>query len=318
MIASMRISVALVCLAMLGVAVHAQPYPSRPIRLIVSTAPGSGSDIIARLISVRLSENLGQQVVVDNRVGASGMIGAETVARATPDGHTFWLPTLSSLISTTSANRLHLAKEYAPIGLVATTPFVIAVTSTLPVRSIAELIAYAKANPGQLMYASGGTWTSTHICIELLQQMAGLKMLHVPYKGLGVAMADLMSGQVQLACPPAPTMTVLPAGKVRVLGVTSLSLSQLAPGIPPIANTLAGYEMPGWYGAVAPQGTAKNVIARINQELARTVTSPDIREKLLAAGAEPSMSSPEDFTAFLNRESQRLVKLFADAGVNTK
>ena len=314
----MPILIALLCLAMLAAAAHAQPYPSRPIRLVVSTAPGSGSDIIARLISVRLSENLGQQVVVDNRAGASGMIGAETVARATPDGHTFWLPTLSSLISTTSANRLHLAKDFAPIGLMATTPFVIVVTSALPVKSIAELIAYAKAKPGQLMYASGGTWTSTHVCVELLTQMAGLRMLHVPYKGLGIAMSDLMSGQVHLACPPAPTLTVLPAGKVRVLGVTSLSLSQLAPGVPPIADTLAGYEMPGWYGAVAPKGTARNIIARINQELARTVASADIREKLLAAGAEPSMSSPEDFTAFLNRESQRLVKLLADAGVTAK
>lgn len=314
----MRFWVALVCLVMLEMAAHAQPYPSRPIRLVVSTAPGSGSDIIARLISPRLSEHLGQQVVVDNRAGASGMIGAETVARATPDGYTFWLPTLSSLISTTSANRLHLAKDYAPIGLVATTPFVIVVSSALPVKSIAELIAYAKAKPGHLMYASGGTWTSTHVCVELLQQMAGLKMLHVPYKGLGVAIADLISGQIHLACPPAPTMTVLPAGRVRVLGVTSLSLSQLAPGVPPVADTLAGYEMPGWYGAVAPKGTARNIIARINQELARTVNSADIREKLLGAGAEPSMSSPEDFTAFLVRESQRLVKLLADAGVTAK
>ena len=204
----MRFWVALACLVTLEMAAHAQPYPSRPIRLVVSTAPGSGSDIIARLISPRLSEYLGQQVVVDNRAGASGMIGAETVARATPDGYTFWLPTLSSLISTTSANRLHLAKDYAPIGLVATTPFVIVVSSALPVKSIAELIAYAKAKPGHLMYASGGTWTSTHVCVELLQQMAGLKMLHVPYKGLGVAIADLISGQIHLACPPAPTMTV--------------------------------------------------------------------------------------------------------------
>ena len=318
MIARIPLCSALVCTLITAAVAHAQPYPSRPIRLVISTAAGSGSDVIARLLSARLSENFGQQIVVDNRAGASGMIGAETVARATPDGYTFWLPTLSSLISTTTANRLHLAMDYAPIGLVATTPFVIVVTGALPVKSIAELIAYAKAKPGQLMYASGGTWTSTHVCVELLQQMAGVKMLHVPYKGLGIAMADLMSGQVQLACPPAPTMTVVPAGKVRVLGVTSLGLSQLAPGVPPIAQTLAGFEMPGWYGAVAPKGTPRTIVARINQELARTVGSPDIREKLLAAGAEPSMSSPEDFTAFLVRESQRLVKLLADAGVNAK
>lgn len=299
-------------------AAYAQTYPSRPIRLVVSTAPGSGSDIVARLISTRLAENLGQQIVVDNRAGASGMIGAETVARATPDGHTFWLPTLSSLISTTTANRLHLAKEYAPVGLVAITPFVIVASATLPVKSISELIALAKAKPGHLIYASGGAWTSTHVCVEMLLEMAGLKMLHVPYKGLGVAMSDLISGQVHVACPPAPTMTVLPPGKVRVLAVTSLRLSQLAPGIPPVGDSLPGYEMPGWYGAVVPLGTPKNIIARLNQELARTVNSADIRERLLAAGAEPSMSSAEEFTAFLNRESQRLVKLLAAAGVPPK
>jgi tripartite-type tricarboxylate transporter receptor subunit TctC len=314
MMMAMRPLAALLGLLAFATITQAQSYPSRPIRLVVSTAPGSGSDIIARLISTRLAENLGQQIIVDNRAGASGMIGAETVARATPDGHTFWLPTLSSLISTTTANRLHLATEYAPVGLVAITPFVIVASGALPVKSIAELIAYAKARPGQLIYASGGTWTSTHVCVEMLLEMAGLKMLHVPYKGLGVAIGDLLSGQVHVACPPAPTMTVLAPGKVRVLAVTSLRLSQLAPGIPPVADTLPGYEMPGWYGAVVPLGTPKNIVQRLNQELARTVNAADIREKLLAAGAEPAMSSAEEFTAFLNRESQRLVKLLAAAG----
>jgi tripartite-type tricarboxylate transporter receptor subunit TctC len=292
----------------------AQDYPSRPIRMVTASAPGSGSDVIGRLLSARLTENLGQQVVVDNRAGASGLIGAEVTARAAPDGHTFWLATLTQLISTTLANRLHLAKEFAPVGLVATTPFVIVTSNTLPVKSTAEFIAYAKARPGQLLFGSSGTGTSPHICMELFMAMAGVRMVHVPYKGIGPAIPDLITGQIHAACPAAPSMTVF-AGKVRVLGVTSLRPTALAPGIPPVADTLPGYEMPGWYGVLAPAGTPKAIVARINQEFRRTVDAPDVKEKLLAAGAEPSMSSPEEFGAFLRRESERLGKLLRNAGV---
>jgi len=269
----------------------AQDYPSRPIRMVTASAPGSGSDVIGRLLSARLTENLGQQVVVDNRAGASGLIGAEVTARAAPDGHTFWLATLTQLISTTLANRLHLAKEFAPVGLVATTPFVIVTSNTLPVKSTAEFIAYAKARPGQLLFGSSGTGTSPHICMELFMAMAGVRMVHVPYKGIGPAIPDLITGQIHAACPAAPSMTVF-AGKVRVLGVTSLRPT-----------------------ALAPAGTPKAIVARINQEFRRTVDAPDVKEKLLAAGAEPSMSSPEEFGAFLRRESERLGKLLRNAGV---
>src|SRR5262245_37591539 len=183
-------------LVMLCQLAGAQTYPSRPIRMVTASAPGSGSDVIGRLLSVRLAENLGQQVVVDNRAGASGLIGAEVTARATPDGHTFWLATLTQLISTTLADRLHLAKEFAPVGLVATTPFVIVASSTLPVKSTAEFIAYVRARPGQLLYGSSGAGSSPHVCMELFLSMASLKMVHVPYKGIGPAIPDLVSGQI--------------------------------------------------------------------------------------------------------------------------
>ena len=294
----------------------AETYPSRPLRMISASAPGSGSDVVGRIISTRLSENMGQQVVVDNRPGAAGLIGAETVANATPDGHTFWLATFTQLISTTLHDRLHLAKEFTPVGLVATTPFIIVASGTLPVKTTAEFIAYAKARPGQLLFGSSGTGGSLHVCMELFVAMAGLKMTHVPYKGVGNALTDLMSGQIHAACPAAPSMSLFADNpKVRILGVTSKEPTPLAPGVEPIARTLPGYEMPGWYGVLLPKGTPRHIVERINREFARTVNAPDVREKLLAAGAEPAMSSPEEFRAFLARESERLAKLLKDAGV---
>ena len=312
----LALSLAAIASAALCQPASAQGYPSRPLRMISASAPGSGSDVVARLLSIRLSENLGQQVVIDNRAGASGLIGAEVTARAAPDGHTFWIATMSQLISTTLANRLHLAKEFAPVGLVATTPFVIVVSSALPVRSAAELIAYAKSRPGQVMFGSSGSGTTPHLCLELFQVMAGVKMLHVPYKGMTGAITDVMSGQIHAACPAVPSMTIF-GGKVRVLGVTTLGPTALAPGVPPIADAVPGFEMPGWYGLLAPLGTPKAIIARLNAEFAKTVNAPDIRERLLAAGAEPAMSSPEEFTAFLRKESERLGKLLKETGVRS-
>ena len=308
--------IAALSLAVISHVTAAQTYPSRPIRLVSAAAPGSGSDVVARLLAPRLAEYFGQQIVVDNRAGASGLIGVETTAKAPPDGHTFLMATLTQLISTTLTNRLHFTKELAPIGLVATTPFIIVVNSNLPVGSTADFIAYAKARQGQLMFGSSGAGTSPHLCMELFQAMAGLKMLHVPYKGTVAATTDLIAGQIHAVCTPAPSMTIIGA-RVKVLGVTSLGPTALAPGVPPIADTLPGYEMPGWYGLLAPLGTPKAVIAKINQAFAKAVNTPEIRERLLAAGAEPAMSSPEAFTAFLNKESERLGKLLKDTGVKS-
>ena len=291
-------------------------YPSRPIRMISASAAGSGSDIVARLLSPRLTEILGQQVVVDNRPGASGLIGAELVNKATPDGHTFWLATFTQLISTTLHNRLHLAKEFTPIGLVATTPFVIIASASLPAKTTAEFIEHAKARPGKLMYGSSGPGGSLHICMELFQSMTGVRMLHVPYKGSAQAITEVMSGEIQASCPAAPSMKLFANNaKIRILGVTTRAPTELAPGIAPIAEAVPGFEMPGWYGVLAPPGTPKPIVARINEAFSRTVSSPDIKERLLAAGAEPAMTSPEDFRAFLDREGRRLGRLLEDANV---
>ncbi len=316
--ASRRVRAAIVVAAALAAACAqaAETFPSRPMRLISASAAGSGSDVIGRILAARLSENMGQQVVVDNRPGASGLIGAGVVANATPDGHTFWLATLTQLISTTLQQRLQLATEFEPAGLVATTPFAIVVSGTLPVKTTEEFIAYAKAHPGQLLYGSSGTGGSLHVCMELFQSMAGLKMTHVPYKGIAAALTDLMSGQIHAACPSVPSMTIFASNpKVRILGVTTKGPTELAPGLVPIAQALPGYEMPGWYGVLLPKGTPQNRVARIHDEFARVVNAPDMREKLIAAGAEPAMSTPEEFRAFLHRESARLGKLLADAGV---
>jgi len=294
----------------------AETFPARPTRLISAPTAASGSDVIGRILSTRLSENMGEQVVVDNRPGAAGLIGAGVVANATPDGHTFWLATLTQLISTTLHGRLQLATEFEPVGLVATTPFVIVVSGTLPVKTTEEFIAYAKARPGELLFGSSGTGGSLHVCMELFQAMAGLKMTHVPYKGAPAAITDLMNGQIHAACPAAPSMTIFANNpKVRILGVTTKAPTELAPGLAPIAQALPGYEMPGWYGVLLPKDTPKRRIARIHQEFARVVNAPDMRAKLLAAGAEPAMTTPEEFRAFLARESARLGKLLADAGV---
>jgi tripartite-type tricarboxylate transporter receptor subunit TctC len=198
--------------------------------------------------------------------------------------------------------------------LLATTPFIIVASSTLPIKSTADFIAYAKARPGQLMFGSSGAGTTPHVCLELFQVMAGIKMLHVPYKGMTGAITNVMGGQIHLACPATPSMTIF-GNRVRVLGVTSPGPTPLAPGVPPISDVLPGYDMPGWYGLLAPPGTPKAIVARINQEFAKTINAPDIREKLLVTGAEPAMSSPEGFTAFLRKESERLGKLLKDAGV---
>ncbi len=220
-------------LAILGAEANAQTFPSRPIRMITATTAGSGPDVIARLLAQRLTESLGQQVVVDNRAGASGLIGAELVARAAPDGHTLWMATMTQLISTTLYQRFVLSKEFAPVGQVASTPFVIAVGSTMPIKSIAELIAYAKARPGHLLYGSGGQGTTPHLCMELFMSMSGTNMLHVPYKGSVLAFTDMMAGQVHATCAAAPTAAAaISTGKIRVLGVTTRVPTNLAPGAP--------------------------------------------------------------------------------------
>lgn len=294
----------------------ADAYPVRPIRIVLGSAAGSGSDVVTRVLSTRFSENIGQAVVVDNRAGAAGLIGAEIVSKAAPDGYTIWVATLTQHLSSTIQKKLLLDREFEPIGLLAHTPFMLVASASIPVKNIEELIAYAKARPGKLLFGSSGTGGSLHICVEQFQSMAGIKMTHVPYKGSAMAITELMTGEIQLSCPPVAAMQpFLNNGKLRVLGVTTKEPTALAPGFPPVAQGLPGYAFPGWYGALMPLKAPKHIVARLHKEFARTVNAPDMRDRLIKVGVEPAMSTPDEFRDFLRQESKRMEAVLKDAGV---
>jgi tripartite-type tricarboxylate transporter receptor subunit TctC len=313
---------ALACAAAFSLSVIAsagaaeQPYPVKPIRMMTASTIGSGPDVIARLLGTRLTDLWGQQVVVDNRAGASGLIGAELVAKSAPDGHTLWMATMTQLISTTMYQRYMMTKDFVPVGMVGSTPFVIAISSTLPVKNMAEFIAYAKARPGQVMYGSGGQGSTPHLCMELLQNLAGIKLAHVPYKGSVIALTDMMGGQMHSSCAAAPALPpFVQGGKVRSLAVTTRTPTQLAPGLPVVAEAVPGYELVGWYGVLAPLGTPKNVINKINKGLAEILRIPEVQARLVSVGAEAAYSSPAEFSAFLQRETERWGKVLREANI---
>ena len=294
-------------------AAQQQGFPARPVRMIVSNTPGSAPDVVARLVSAKLTEGWGQQIVIDNRPGATGLIAAETLARAAPDGYTLWLNTMTQLISTLQAQRHQLAKEFAPVSLVASTPFVIVVGSSIPAKSIAEWIAYAKGKPGQLIYGSAGQWGSSHLCMEALNAMGGITLTHVPYKSSTQVLTDIVAGRIHAYCPAAPSLPMF-AGKVRVLGVTYQKATPLVPGVPPVADTLPGFELLGWYGLQAPLRTPKHIISAINTELVKALRNPELQERLFLVGAEAVGSTPAELATFLQKETERWDKVLKEGG----
>ena len=297
-------------------AVAAQPYPTKPVRMVIGATPGSGPEVIARHLASKLSEAWGQQVVVDPRPGATGLIGADIVAKAAPDGHTLWFVTSTQLLGTTLYQRHWLAKEFAPIGMLSITAFGIAVTHSLPVNTIAELVAYAKARPKKLFYGSNGQGATTHVCMELLNSLAGIEMAHVPYKGGIPALTDLAAAQIQVSCQPLPSLPpFVKAGRVRMLAVTTAERSKLAPGVPPVAETLPGFEVLGWHGLLAPLNTPKAIIDKVNAAATRIVLTADTRERMLVLGVEPAPSTPADFATLLSAETNKWVKVLKDANI---
>ena len=294
----------------------ASNFPNKPIRMVVAAPVGSGPDVVARLIGIKFSEAWGQQIVIDPRMGASGLIGAELVAKSVPDGYTLWMATMTQLISTTLFQKFMMADEFAPVGLVATTTNIIATHISLPVNSIGELIAYAKARPGQILYGSTGEGTSTHLCMELFQSMTGTKFVHVTYKGATMVLTDLMAGQIPLTCASAPALPpFMSSGRIRALGVSSRTRTMLAPGLTPIAETVPGFEIVGWYGLLAPLGTPKEIIDRINAGLVQALKSPDIQERLIAVGAEAAGSTPAEFGTFLRNETSKWGKILRESKI---
>ena len=293
--------------------VVAQAYPTKPIRFVSPYAPGGGTDILARLIGQKLSGSLGQPVVIDNRPGAGGVIGTEIVVRSPPDGYTLMLASPSPIVV---APHLHknLAydplKDLAPITLISIVPAILAVHPGLPAKSLKEFVALAKSKPGQLAFSSSGNGGTGHLAGEMLKMMAGVDMVHVPYKGTGPATTAVLSGEVSTSF--GNMISLLPhvkSSKLRALAVTTPKRSPVMPDLPTVAETLPGYSAGPWYGVLAPAGTPATVINRLNQEIVKILRSPEVKENMSGEGADAIGSSPAEFAAHLRAETERWGKV---------
>jgi tripartite-type tricarboxylate transporter receptor subunit TctC len=295
------------------------PYPSKPVRFIVPSAAGGGTDIIARAVAQKLSEALGQQFVVDNRPGAGQMIGIELVAKSPADGYTILMAASTLAINSIMYKKVPYdpVRDFAPITQAASLPNILVVHPSLPVKSVAELVEYARRRPGKLNFASAGIGTSPQMSIELLKSMTGIDMVHIPYKGTTPGVVDLLAGQVSVMAPN--LLTALPhikAGKLRALAVTSAKRTGALPEVPTIAETLPGYESAQWYGVLAPAGTSRDIVARLHAEIVRALKHSDVKDRLAADGAEPVGSSPEEFAAFIKSEIDKWTRVARAAGIH--
>jgi len=309
-----------VILAGTGVAM-AQQYPVKPIRLLVGFAAGGPSDVGARTIAQKLNEKWGQPVVVDFRPGAAGNIATEIAAKSPPDGYTLIAAAFAHAVNPSLYSKLpfNAEKDFAPVLMFASIANLLVVHPSVPARSVKELIALAKARPDQLTVGSAGAGTSSHLSGELLKMMAGIKLIHVPYKGLAPAHVDTISGQLSIMFDG--IVTGVPAaklGRIRALGVTTLKRWQGAPDIPAIAESLPGFEVNSWYGLLAPAGTPRDIILRINEEVARALREKDARDRLYSIGAEPLSNTPDEFAAFIRSEMAKWAKVVKVAGIRVE
>jgi tripartite-type tricarboxylate transporter receptor subunit TctC len=304
-------------LAASGIAA-AQTWPIKPVRVIVNFPPGGGTDVTMRILQPHLAKELGQPIIIDNRGGAAGAIGAEIAAKAAPDGYTL-LWTLSSHTTNPSLYEklnFNTERDFAAITLGANGPQLLVANMALPVKDIKDLIAYAKANPGKLNYATPGVGSPGHLAGELFAQQAGIQMAHIPYKGAGPAIPDVIGGQVQLMfASAAASLQHVRSGKLRALGVTSAKRSAGAPEIPAIAESMPGYELPSWFGMLAPAGTPKAIIDRVNQATVRALAVPEVRDNFIAQGFDPVGSTPQQFTDMIRAELKMWPTIIKKAGI---
>ena len=318
----MKRYVLIVWLALIGISaecVFAQNYPTRPIRLVVASSPGGASDILARMLAQKLSEELGQQVVVDNRGGASGVIGTDIVAKAVPDGYTLLIiqPTLTINPSMISKVPYDAVRDFAPVSLVVDAAQIMTVNPSVPAKNVKDLIALAKAKPGELMFGSPGVGTSPHLAAELFKLTAGVDMPQVLFKGSGMAYISLISGEVSVAF--STVLSAIPhvkSGKIRALGVTTAKRVAVVPDVPTIAESgLPGFETSQWFGILAPARTPRPIIDRLYQALLRGSNSPEVKERLMAQGVDVVNQTPEEFAAVIKRELVQWAKVIKAAGI---
>ena len=320
MIPCKRVLNALLLVACLAAgAALAQAYPSKPLRMVVPFPPGGSADILGRSVGQKLGERLGQPVVIDNRPGAGASIGAKAVAEAPADGYTLLLGTVSSHAMSPATNTVGYdpVKDFTPIAEIASIPFVVLVHPGVPVKNIAELVALAKSKPGQVTYASAGSGTSNHLAGELLGMAAGIKMLHVPYKGSAPALNDLLGGQVNAMFDLQLTaMPQIKSGKVRALAMTGAKRSALLPELPTVREAgVPGYEVTAWFGFFGPAGVPKPIVDRLNAELNAIMKLPDIRAKFAELGVETESGSAEEFAGFVRGEAGKWAAVIKAAGI---
>jgi tripartite-type tricarboxylate transporter receptor subunit TctC len=285
----------------------AQTYPAKPVRMVIAFAAGGTTDILGRLYGQKLSASTGQQFIVDNRAGAGGTIGTDIVVKSQPDGYTIKFGSTSSIaVSPNLYPKLpyDILRDLTPVAQVASAPILLAVHPSVPARTMRDLIALARAKPGQLTYASSGSGSSLHLCGEYLKYLAKIDLLHVPYKGAGLALPDLVAGQVQLLFSDmAPFVPYVKTGRLRILAVTTAERSKLYPDIPTIAESGApGYDLTGWYGVLVPAGTPRPIIERLHGELMKAMHAPDMQERYVTLGLEPVESTPEQFGTYIRAE----------------
>lgn len=313
--AELLISIALACAAAPGA--WAQAYPAKPIRLISPYPPGGGTDATARIISLALGEQMGQQIVVDSRGGASGRIGTEIASKAAPDGYTLVLGNVAPLaILPGSGIKLpyDAINSFNPISLIALSDYVLTVHPSLPVRSVKDLLAMAKAKPGELTYASSGNLGGPHLGGELINLMAKVKLIHVPYKGNGPAAVAVLTGESTMMFGSGPSVVPhVKAGKLRALATTGNKRS--IPGLPAMNELLPGYEVTQWYGILVPAGVPKDIIDRLNKEIARAIANPKVAELFVKLGTQPVSNTPEEFSAFIKSETDKWGKVIKAANI---
>jgi len=297
----------------------AQSFPVGLVRIIVPFPPGGSTDVLARLLGAGLQPLWNESVIIDNRPGAAGVIGTRQAMTAAADGQTLLMASTGSILALASnePEPFDVTSDLAPISLISAPPYLLAVNPTLAVTSAAELIAYAKANPGKLTYGSSGVGSASHLSAALFVSMAGISMLHVPYRGTGPAVSDLIAGRIQVMFSPAPTVTPhIAAGSLRVLGTTGATRSALFPNDPTIAQTgLPGYSSLGWFGLFAPAKTERGLVTRISADVKQVLLLPESRKQFAAEGAEPQPSSPEDFATFINDDVKKWLDLARVTGI---